>query len=148
MKKYFVLLISLHFSYCSLAQFYNADLIIKNINIVDVANNTILREQTVVVSKDKIVATGYSKKLKWRYKAKSTIDGTGKFIMPSLWDMHVHFGGDTLIHENKLLLPLYTAMGVSHVRDCAGDISDSVIAWKKAINQNNLQGPTLSLIHI
>jgi len=143
MKKYFVLLISLHFSYCSLAQFYNADLIIKNINIVDVANNTILREQTVVVSKDKIVATGYSKKLKWRYKAKSTIDGTGKFIMPSLWDMHVHFGGDTLIHENKLLLPLYTAMGVSHVRDCAGDISDSVIAWKKAINQNNLQGPTI-----
>ncbi|MBV5342822.1 hypothetical protein JZU68_04130, partial [bacterium] len=67
MKKYFVLLISLHFSYCSLAQFYNADLIIKNINIVDVANNTILREQTVVISKDKIVATGYSKKLKWRY---------------------------------------------------------------------------------
>jgi hypothetical protein len=130
-------------SFCSIAQFYNADLIIKNIHIVDVANNKILDDQTVVISNDKIVATGHSKKLKWRYKAKSIIDGTGKFIMPSLWDMHVHFGGDTLIHENKLLLPLYTAMGVSHVRDCAGDISDSVIAWKTAINQNQLQGPTI-----
>jgi hypothetical protein len=143
MKKYLVLLISLHLSFCSIAQFYNADLIIKNIHIVDVANNKILDDQTVVISNDKIVATGHSKKLKWRYKAKSIIDGTGKFIMPSLWDMHVHFGGDTLIHENKLLLPLYTAMGVSHVRDCAGDISDSVIAWKTAINQNQLQGPTI-----
>jgi hypothetical protein len=143
MKKYLVLLISLHLSFCSIAQFYNADLIINNIHIVDVANNKILDDQTVVISNDKIVATGHSNKLKWRYKAKSIIDGTGKFIMPSLWDMHVHFGGDTLIHENKLLLPLYTAMGVSHVRDCAGDISDSVIAWKTAINQNQLQGPTI-----
>ena len=63
--------------------------------------------------------------------------------MPSLWDMHVHFGGDTLIGENKLLLPLYTVMGISHVRDCAGDISDSVIAWKNAIAENKLEGPSI-----
>jgi hypothetical protein len=143
MKKYLVLFISLTLSYCSNAQFYKADLIIKNINIVDVANNKILPQQTVVISKDKIIATGLSKYLKLRYKAKSTIDGTGKYIMPSLWDMHVHFGGDTLIGENKLLLPLYTAMGVSHVRDCAGDISDSVIAWKNAIQDNTLVGPSI-----
>ena len=44
--------------------------------------------------------------------------------MPGLWDMHVHFGGGPeLIEENKDLLPLYVAYGVTTVRDCAADIS-------------------------
>lgn len=114
-----------------------------NINIVDIVHNKILPHQSVVINKDLIKATGNRIDIQKRYQSNHIVDGTGKFILPSLWDMHVHFGGDTLIHENKLLLPLYTAMGVSHVRDCAGDISDSVIAWKNAINQNQLQGPTI-----
>jgi imidazolonepropionase-like amidohydrolase len=34
-------------------------------------------------------------------------------------------------------------MGISHVRDCAGDISDSVIAWKNEIAANKLEGPSI-----
>lgn len=143
MKKYIFILGVLFTSLSALSQSIQADLIITNINIVDVANNKIMPNQTVVISKDLIKATGNSVTIQKKYKAKSIIDGTGKYIMPSLWDMHVHFGGDTLIGENKLLLPLYTAMGINHVRDCAGDISDSVIAWKKAIAENKLEGPTI-----
>jgi hypothetical protein len=143
MKKYILILGVIFTSLSAFSQSFQADLIIRNINIVDVANNKILPNQTVVIFKDLIKATGNSAAIQKKYKAKSIIDGTGKFIMPSLWDMHVHFGGDTLIGENKLLLPLYTAMGISHVRDCAGDISDSVIAWKKAIAENKLEGPTI-----
>jgi hypothetical protein len=143
MKKYILILGVILTSLSAFSQSFQADLIIRNINIVDVANNKILPNQTVVIYKDLIKATGNSAAIQKKYKAKSIIDGTGKFIMPSLWDMHVHFGGDTLIGENKLLLPLYTAMGISHVRDCAGDISDSVIAWKKAIAENKLEGPTI-----
>ena len=41
--------------------------------------------------------------------------------MPGLWDMHVHFGGGPeLVQENKDLLPIYVAYGVTSVRDCAG----------------------------
>ena len=143
MKKYILILGVIFTSLSALSQSIQADLVITNINIIDVANNKILPNQSVVIYKDLIKATGKSAAIQKKYKAKSIIDGTGKFIMPSLWDMHVHFGGDTLIGENKLLLPLYTAMGISHVRDCAGDISDSVIAWKKAIAENKLEGPTI-----
>lgn len=143
MKKYIFVLGVLFTSLSALSQSIQADLIITNINIVDVANNKIIPNQTVVIYKDLIKATGNSIAIQKKYQAKSIINGTGKFIMPSLWDMHVHFGGDTLIGENKLLLPLYTAMGINHVRDCAGDISDSVIAWKKAIAQDKLEGPTI-----
>ncbi|MBP5998875.1 MAG: amidohydrolase family protein [Sediminibacterium sp.] len=143
MKKSILLFGGLFASLIAFSQNIQADLIINNINIVDVANNKILPQQSVVIIKDMIKATGNTAAIQKRYKAKSIIDGTGKFIMPSLWDMHVHFGGDTLIGENKLLLPLYTAMGISHVRDCAGDISDSVIAWKNAIAENKLEGPSI-----
>jgi imidazolonepropionase-like amidohydrolase len=143
MKKHMLILFGVFASLITFSQNIKADLIIKNINIVDVANNRILPHQSVVVINDIIKATGNYKSIEGQYSAKLIIDGTDKFIMPSLWDMHVHFGGDTLIGENKLLLPLYTAMGISHVRDCAGDISDSVIAWKKAIAENILEGPTI-----
>jgi hypothetical protein len=143
MKKYILTIGSVLVAIFSYSQSFEADIIIKNINIVDVVNNKVLPHQSVVIKKNIIKAAGNNNEIKSHYKAKLNIDGTGKFIMPSLWDMHVHFGGDTLIGENKLLLPLYTAMGISHVRDCAGDISDSVLAWKKAIQENKLEGPTI-----
>lgn len=143
MKKYSLLLACLFISGIAFSQIIKADLIIQNVNIVDVKNNIIIADQAVVVIDNYIKATGPSRAIQKKYKASNTIDGTGKYIMPSLWDMHVHFGGDTLIGENKLLLPLYTVMGISHVRDCAGDISDSVIAWKNAIAENKLEGPSI-----
>jgi len=116
MKKYSLLVACLFISCIAYSQIATVDFIIKNVNIVDVVNNKIIPNQAVVVKEDFIKATGNSQAIQKRYKALKTIDGTGKFIMPSLWDMHVHFGWDTLIGENKLLLPLYTAMGINHVR--------------------------------
>ncbi len=143
MKKYLILFAVIILSEAAFSQQNNVDLIINHINIVDIANNKIIPNQSVVVKNDRVAATGTVVEINRKYKSKFSINGTGKFIMPSLWDMHVHFGGDTLIGENKLLLPLYTAMGISHVRDCAGDISDSVIAWKNAIAANKLEGPSI-----
>ena len=64
--------------------------------------------------------------------------------MPGLWDMHVHFGGGPeLIEENKDLLPLYVAYGVTTVRDCAADISQSVLEWRRAVAEGRLLGPRI-----
>ncbi|WP_373517383.1 amidohydrolase family protein, partial [Pricia sp.] len=61
---------------------------------------------------------------------------------PGLWDMHVHFGGgDTLVSENKSLLPLYLANGVTTVRDCSVDLSPYVFDWKAKIAEGSLLGP-------
>lgn len=139
-----ILILSLSLTYfISNAQTNQVDLKIEHINIIDVVNNKVIEDQDVLINKDIIIATGTKKVLDKQFNAKKTINAKGKYIMPSLWDMHVHFGGDTLIEENKMLLPLYTAMGISHVRDCAGDISLSVLAWKKAIQNNQLVGPTI-----
>lgn len=138
-----VLLLSLLFIQMRVfAQSKQADLILQDISIVDVLHNRIQEHQTVVIRQGRIVEVGKNN-LAAKYQSNHLLRSTGKFIMPSLWDMHVHFGGDTLQEENKWLLPLYLANGVTAVRDCAGDISPAVLEWKKAIAENKLDGPTI-----
>lgn len=58
--------------------------------------------------------------------------------------MHMHFGGgDSLIEENKNLLPLFVAYGITAVRDAAADLSIEVIKWRNQINAGRLFGPTI-----
>ena len=46
------------------------------------------------------------------------IDGRGKYAIPGLWDMHVHFGGgEKLIEENRALLPLYLSFLGTPIQD-------------------------------
>lgn len=142
MKKIVILISILHLYSPISAQEIKADLLISNVNIIDVQNNTVNSRQSIIILNDRIIEVG-DKNIATKYKIKNKIDATGKFIMPALWDMHVHFGGDTLIHENKMLLPLFIAMGVTTVRDCAGDISLDVIEWKNEINAGTLLGPTI-----
>jgi len=72
------------------------------------------------------------------------VDGRGRYLTPGLWDMHVHFGGGPeLIDENKALLPLYIAYGITTVRDCSGDLAQEVLSWRGAIAAGTLLGPTL-----
>ena len=69
MKKSLLILTSVFASLIAFSQNKQADLIIKNINIVDVANNKILPQQSVVVIKDMIKATGNTAAIQNRYKA-------------------------------------------------------------------------------
>ncbi len=124
------------------AQKQLADIVIKDVSIVKVAEGTIIPHQVVVIKADRILKTG-SAAIAKNYRATQIINASGKFIMPGLWDMHVHFGGDTLVDENEMLLPLYLAMGVTAVRDCAGDISLDVLKWRSLIAEGKMMGPRI-----
>ena len=121
-----------------------ADLLIRNASVVDVERGQVRTGQTVAVKGGSIVAVGPTRQLSRRFWGERTVDATGKFVMPGLWDMHVHFGGgQELIQENKNLLPLYVAYGVTAVRDCAADITPSVLEWRSAVATGQLLGPTI-----
>jgi len=121
-----------------------ADLLIRHATIVDVASGKAIANQAIAVAGDTIRAVGPDASVSRRYAARSSVDATDKFVMPGLWDMHVHFGGGPgLIEENKNLLPLYVAYGVTTVRDCAADISPSVLEWRAAVAEGRLLGPRI-----
>lgn len=121
-----------------------ADLLIRHATIVDVAGGKTFPNRTVAVTGDTIRAVGPDAAVSRRFAAKSSVDASGKFVMPGLWDMHVHFGGGPeLIGENKALLPIYVAYGVTTVRDCAADLSQSVLEWRAQVANGALLGPTI-----
>lgn len=121
-----------------------ADILIRHATIVDVEHARLIPGQAVATSGDRIVAVGSDAEVTKQWSAKRTVDAGNRYLIPGLWDMHVHFGGgQQLIAENQALLPLYVAHGITTVRDASGDLPGDVLRWRGAIADGTLFGPTL-----
>ena len=121
-----------------------ADLLIRGTTIVDVASGRLIPDQAVAANDGTIVAVGRDAEIAAAWTADRIVDGGDRFLIPGLWDMHVHFGGGpALIDENKALLPLYVAHGITTIRDASGDLPTEVLAWRGEIASGKLFGPTL-----
>lgn len=121
----------------------DGDLLIRHATVVDVRTGRLLPGRAVAVRGGDIVAVEPDARA-GRLHAARTIDARGRFLMPGLWDMHVHFGGGPeLVEENRNLLPLYVANGITAVRDCAGDEAQEVLAWRGEVAAGRLMGPTI-----
>lgn len=108
------------------------DLLLTSATVVDVEKGTTTPDQLVAVRGGDIVAVLPEGEAN-RYRATRTADLGDRYVMPGLWDMHVHFGGgEALIEENAELMPLYVVNGVVAVRDAAGDLAQQVLDWRDA----------------
>ncbi|SMG46127.1 Amidohydrolase family protein [Marivirga sericea] len=130
-------------SSCTLNKQISVDLILMNASIVDIQNNKTLEKQYVAIKADTIFATGPMDEIPV-YSAQRSVDLKEKYVMPGLWDNHVHFrGGTDLIAGNQDLLGLFSKFGVTTVRDAGGDITPAVMGWQEKIMQNELVGPRI-----
>jgi imidazolonepropionase-like amidohydrolase len=126
-----------------------------HVAVVPMTAATLLRDQTVLVRGDRIVAVGPARSI--RVPAGSRVlDGRGRFLVPGLWDMHSHLTDDSTVRA--ITLPLYVANGVTGLRNMIGDCDtlcagrDSagysapaavVRAWKRDIEAGTLVGPRI-----
>ncbi len=121
-----------------------ASVLIRHANIVDVEHGRVIGNQAVAVRGSDIAAVGDDAKVAVDWQADQVVDAGARYLMPALWDMHVHFGGGpALIEENKSLLPLYVAHGITTIRDASGDLPKQVLAWRGEIAAGRLFGPQL-----
>ena len=122
----------------------HADLSIRHATVVDVEHGLLISDQAVIASGERIVAVGADAAIASSWKVKQTLDAQGRFLIPGLWDMHVHFGGGPeLIEENLALLPLYVAHGITTIRDASGDLPNEVLAWRGELARGTVFGPNL-----
>ncbi len=122
----------------------SADMMIRHVTVIDVEHARAIGEQAVVLRGKDVVAVGKDGEIARAWHAQSVVEGKGRFLIPGLWDMHVHFGGGPdLVEENKALLPLYVAHGITTIRDCSGDLPDQVLSWRGEIAGGTLFGPRL-----
>jgi len=73
----------------------------------------------------------------------TVVDGTGRFIIPGLWDMHVHLATrpERMLAE-KMMLPLLLAHGVVGVRDMGGP-PERVLDLRTKTASGALAGPRI-----
>jgi hypothetical protein len=131
-----VLLFSLLFSFSCARQKpaeAQATLVFTHTTIVDTAGGPNQRDMTVFISGDRITDIKPSVKARPPKRAQ-VVDATGKFLIPGLWDMHIHW-------YDARYLPLFIANGVTGVRIMWG-IPDH-FKQREEISKGSLIGPRL-----
>ncbi len=116
--------------------------VINNVSVVDVESGEVLADQTVILEQNRIASVGPSKSLKYPRNAPS-VNGHGYFLIPGLWDMHVHLEfGDWFPGAQDITLPLLIANGVTGVRDMGSEL-ETVQDWRNEIEAGRLLGPRI-----
>lgn len=94
-------------------------LVISNVSVVDVETGTIRGGQSLLIEGTRIRRIVPNGRMQVPPGA-TTVDGTGRFAIPGLWDMHVHATGPGI---DRLFLPMLVASGVTGVRDMFGRVA-------------------------
>jgi hypothetical protein len=106
--------------------------------VIDVASGATYPDNTVLVAGNRITFVGPAASAKIPSGAR-VIDGQGKFLIPGLWDMHVHA---FLYVFSDFAGPLMIANGVTGARDM-GYYVDTTLSWKARIAAGREVGPRL-----
>ena len=87
---------------------------ITNVTVIDAVNG-VRTDHTVVYDGDEIVSVGPGGA---PAGVAETIDGSGKYLIPGLWDFHVHLSYDDRFTND--MPTLFLSYGVTSVRDTGG----------------------------
>ncbi|WP_273567299.1 amidohydrolase family protein [Maribacter halichondriae] len=138
----YLLFFTLFFLACTAEKKNTYDIAILNGSTIDLETGAIALNDIFI--SDGRIQKVTSSETHENFEAGQTIDATGKYMLPGFWDNHVHFrGGDSLIEANKNFLKLFIANGITTVRDAGGDLTPSVMQWKKEYANEDLVGPTI-----
>jgi imidazolonepropionase-like amidohydrolase len=118
--------IAFSLSFSTFAQKGSYDLVINNINVIDVNTGKTSPAMNIYVKNGMAEITNKMIKIP---APKQQIDGTGKYFMPALYDMHVHFPDQNA----ERFFQLQTAAGITHCR-IMKSTKETVAFSKKAKN--------------
>ncbi len=112
----------------------NPSVVFNHVTVIDVTGAPSKSDMTVIVTGNQISAIGKTGKVRVP-KNSQIIDATGKFLIPGLWDMHVHL-------QEKTPFPLFIANGVLGVRHMGGNLKQ-VYEWREQVRQGKLLAPRI-----
>lgn len=109
---------------------------ITDVTLIDGTGVAPRPRMTVVIAAGKIIAIDAASRATVPADAR-VVDGRGKFLIPGLWDMHVH-----LAKAGAPSLPLFVANGVTSVRDVGGDFA-VLQRWRSETADGSRVGPRI-----
>ena len=103
-------------------------LAITNCNVITMTSDKVLWHQTILISKSKIFKILPA--AQWVDKSGvPVVDGTGKYVIPALSEMHIHVN-----EYGNWMFDMLLFYGVTTIRVMAGN--DAVLKWRDSINNN------------
>lgn len=112
--------------------------VLTHITVIDATGAPAKPDMTVVITGDRITKMGKTGKVQLP-KDGQVIDASGKFLIPGLWDMHVH-----TVHAmfRDTFFALFLANGITGVRDMhsPGAPFDQ---WRNDITEGKVLGPRM-----
>ena len=136
MKTLQALLLLVILSVCiSAQQSQTAVIALTHVTVIDMTGARPKPDMTVVLTGNRITAIGKTGQARVPRGAQ-VIDARGKFLIPGLWDMHVHFT------ETERTFPMFVANGVTGVRNMGG-AADDLFRWRAEVASGRLLGPRI-----
>jgi imidazolonepropionase-like amidohydrolase len=114
----------------------SAQLAIEHVTVIDPRSAAVHPNCTVTINGDTIEQVGPSASLTPPHTYRR-INGRNKYLIPGLWDCHVHL---SKAGPNSLFL--FIANGVTSVRDMGSD-PDEVLRWRREIERGIRIGPRI-----
>ena len=111
-------------------------LVFTHVIVIDVTGAPSKSDMTVIVAGNRITAVGRTGKVRIPKNAQ-VVDASGKFLIPGLWDMHIHSFTD---NGWEWLFPLLIANGVTGIRELGTRLPFERI---NQIRQETLEGKIL-----
>lgn len=106
-----------------------------HVTVIDMTGAQPKKDMTVVITGDRITAIKQTRHVRVPRGAR-IINATGQFLIPGLWDMHVHFT------ETERTFPMFIANGVVGVRNTGGKAED-LFRWREEVTKGSLVGPRI-----
>jgi imidazolonepropionase-like amidohydrolase len=107
-----------------------------HVTVVDPSGKGPQEDMTVIVCGERIRSVKEARNAQVP-KGTRVVDGQGKFLIPGLWDFHVH-----LAQAGEASGPLFLAHGVTSVRDC-GSTFAVLRDWREKVAAGTLAGPRI-----
>jgi imidazolonepropionase-like amidohydrolase len=115
-------------------------LFIAHVAVIDVIAGRARPDMTVEIRGRTIAAVSGARHVRIPRRA-TVIDGRGKYLIPGLWDMHVHVSWPS--GAAQIFLPLMVANGVLGARDMHSGLVSIIVPLKHAVASGSQVGPRL-----
>ena len=113
-----------------------------HVNLIDATGTPVQPDMTVIIVGQRIATIEKSATAKIPANAQ-VIEARGKYLIPGLWDMHVHeIFGDWLPEDEKIAPLLFVANGITGVRDMGGDL-EPLKRWRTRAASGEMIAPRM-----
>lgn len=106
---------------------------ITDVTVVDTRAGALAPHRTVVIHDGRIATVS----MDWPPAGAKVVRGTGKFLIPGLWDFVTHVSW-----TRASALPVLVANGITAVRDEGGNFAETA-NWVEGVRNSRIVGPTI-----